>query len=210
MNASVAPTTQTASDTEAEAGDEATPLTSQLFLVLEAARPRARGARFSLSNTEEVEIGRGALRSSDRDGASRLQLTVPSPTLSASHARLRNHRGHWSLQDLGSTNGTFLNGVRVTDAVLRDRDLIEVGHTFFVFREGLPTPRLSPVNVDREEPSLAPEPSSLLPLEAERVRLLHSIARTKLPILLLGESGTGKEVLARDVHRHSGRSGAFA
>jgi DNA-binding NtrC family response regulator len=46
-----------------------------------------------------------------------------------------------------------------------------------------------------------------LPLEADRLRLLGNIARTKLPVLLLGESGTGKEVLARAVHAQSGRSG---
>lgn len=209
MNASVAPTTQTASDNEGELADETTPLTAQLFLVLEAARPRAGGARFSLSRTSEVVIGRGALRAARRDDESRLQLTVAAPTLSASHARLRNHRGHWSLQDLGSTNGTFLNGVRVTDAVLRDRDLIELGHTFFVFREGLPTPRLAPADVELGERSVEPGPASLLPREAEQLRLLGSIARTKLPILLLGETGTGKEVLARAVHRQSGRPGAF-
>lgn len=41
------------------------------------------------------------------------------------------------------------------------------------------------------------EVRTLLPLEAERLRVLDAIARTKLPVLLLGESGTGKEVLAR-------------
>jgi transcriptional regulator with PAS, ATPase and Fis domain len=35
------------------------------------------------------------------------------------------------------------------------------------------------------------------------------MARTSLPVVLRGESGTGKEVLARAVHRLSGRSGAF-
>lgn len=212
MTASAVTTTQTASDTELEHGDEATPLTAQLFLVLEAGRPRAGGARYALTNTEEVVIGRGAERAFSREGAgalTRLQVSVPAPTLSALHARLRNHRGHWSLQDLGSTNGTFLNGVRVTDAVLRDRDLLELGQTFFVFREGVPTPPRAAGDLEVGEARDEATPRTLLPLEAEQLRLLGSIARTKLPVLLLGESGTGKELLARAVHDRSGRPGAF-
>lgn len=212
MTASAVTTTQTASDTELDQGEEATPLTAQLFLVLEASRPRAGGARYSLSGTEEVLVGRGAERAFFRDaagGAARLKISVPAPTLSSLHARLRNHRGHWSLQDLGSTNGTFLNGVRVTDAVLRDRDVLELGQTFFVFREGVPTPRRAPPELDLSDAHHEQGPRTLLPQEADRLRLLGAIAPTKLPVLLLGESGTGKELLARAVHRSSGRSGAL-
>ncbi len=212
MTASAVTTTQTASDTELESGDEATPLTAQLFLVLESARPRAGGARYSLTKTDEVVIGRGERRSFSREGApgvARLQLSVPSPTLSSAHARLRNHRGHWSLQDLGSTNGTYLNGVKVRDAVLRDRDVVEMGQAFFVFREGLPTPRHALTEDDLASDEGALGPRTLLPQEAERLRLLVSISRTKLPVLLLGETGTGKEVLARAVHRLSARPGAL-
>lgn len=213
MTAPAVTITQTASDAELEGDEEATPLTAQLFLALEANRPRAGGARYALSRTEEVLIGRGAARAIARESESgffnRLKISVPSATLSGVHARLRNHRGHWSLQDLGSTNGTWLNGVRVTDAVLRDHDLIELGHTFFVFREAVPTPHQSPSEVDGERAPTEPWPRTLLPGEAERLRLLTTIARTQLPVLLLGESGTGKELLSRAVHLSSGRRGDF-
>jgi transcriptional regulator of acetoin/glycerol metabolism len=205
-------TTQTANDADGELAAEATPLTAQLFLVLEAGRPRAGGARHTLANTEEVVIGRGSTRAFSREtrgsGRDRLRLSLPSRTLSGVHARLCNHRGHFSLQDLGSTNGTFLNGVRVSDAVLRDRDVIEVGQTFFVFREGLPTPERAPADL---EPCADAELGSrtLLPEEADRWDRLLAIARSQIPVLLLGETGTGKELLARAIHRHSARQGAL-
>ncbi|MEY4758216.1 MAG: hypothetical protein RJA34_3114 [Pseudomonadota bacterium] len=44
---------------------------------------------------------------------------------------------------------------------------------------------------------------------AENLRIVVRATRLKLPILLSGESGTGKEVVAREIHRQSGRQGAF-
>ena len=42
--------------------------------------------------------------------------------------------GGFTIKDLGSQNGTFVNGHRVTDQVLDDGDTIEVGSVKFVFR----------------------------------------------------------------------------
>jgi len=57
--------------------------------------------RFS---TPEVVIG--------RDPA--CELALEDPTVSNQHARLSYHHGQWWLEDLHSTNGTFLNGAEVT------------------------------------------------------------------------------------------------
>jgi hypothetical protein len=48
--------------------------------------------------------------------------------VSAEHAELERHRGGWLLRDLGSTNGTFVNGAEViapTD--VRDGDIVQFG-----------------------------------------------------------------------------------
>ncbi len=42
-------------------------------------------------------------------------------------------RGSYFISDLGSSNGTFLNGVRITEAVLNDSDKILIGNTILRF-----------------------------------------------------------------------------
>ncbi|BDZ62306.1 hypothetical protein GCM10025873_20970 [Demequina sediminis] len=61
------------------------------------------------------------------DGTPRLDIADPTRTVSKSHARLTLARGEWTVEDLGSTNGTFLV----------DRDGCEVQ-----VPEGVPTPVL--------------------------------------------------------------------
>ena len=61
-------------------------------------------------------------------GRSGADLEVDDRGVSRRHARLsRGLDGGWTLTDLGSTNGTFLNGARVRAARLRDGDEIRVG-----------------------------------------------------------------------------------
>jgi ABC transport system ATP-binding/permease protein len=52
------------------------------------------------------------------------------------HAELRLRNGRWEVQDLNSANGTFVNGTRISKAVLSDGDLLAVGNHLFVFRAG--------------------------------------------------------------------------
>jgi FHA domain len=70
---------------------------------------------------EEVLIGR----------SSGCQIVIGEPTVSRRHARLRSRDGRWVLQDLGSTNGTFLNGRRVGRCELRPGDLVLLGEAAF-------------------------------------------------------------------------------
>lgn len=48
-------------------------------------------------------------------------------SVSRRHARLIHRDGHWVVQDLVSTNGTFLNGTRVGRSELRPGDRLRVG-----------------------------------------------------------------------------------
>ncbi|MER5767222.1 DUF1707 and FHA domain-containing protein [Streptomyces sp. NPDC001985] len=59
-------------------------------------------------------------------------LRLSHDTVSRTHAELSLHRGAWLLRDLGSTNGTTVNGRRVTGAVVvRDGDMVGFGRMSF-------------------------------------------------------------------------------
>ncbi len=79
-------------------------------------RTRSLGM-LSLSKDTSLLIG--------RDPSNYLPLN--HPTVSSRHARI-DKRGHQLLiQDLGSTNGTFINGRRITQAVLNAGDVVQIG-----------------------------------------------------------------------------------
>lgn len=54
--------------------------------------------------------------------------------ISIRHAEICYRQGQYELHDLGSTNGTMLNGVGVTEAILRDNDRLKLGETQLVFK----------------------------------------------------------------------------
>src|SRR3954470_22550174 len=57
----------------------------------------------------------------------RCDFVVADPSVSRRHALLLRSRDGWTLYDLGSTNGTRVNGWRVERAVLRAGDEVELG-----------------------------------------------------------------------------------
>ena len=60
-------------------------------------------------------------------------VVIDNPTVSAQHAILARLGDSYRLKDLGSTNGTQINGVRITDAELNDGDKIRFGSVVAVF-----------------------------------------------------------------------------
>lgn len=67
-----------------------------------------------------------------RDTSNTIQLKELKS--SRRHAKIEFQDGKYYLEDLKSGNGTFLNGNKVTQAPLRDKDLIHVAETIFMFR----------------------------------------------------------------------------
>ena len=112
-----------------------------LFLTLRCDKPLEPGARVCLERVDEVTIGRADSFSIGRredGGAMRLRIGIPDPRMSSSHARLQKVLGAWVVGDAGSKNGTWVDGTRVTSTPLNDGALLEIGHTFLLYRTALP------------------------------------------------------------------------
>jgi DNA-binding NtrC family response regulator len=153
---------------------------------------------------DALQIGRRAASSDDPRGS----LAIPDSTVSGAHARItRVPQGNdeFLIEDLGSTNGTYVDGRRIEAPTrLRPGALVFLGSQVVLFRTITPVEMVA-LREDEARP-LAPVPtmSPLLALTATKLRLL---ARSNAEILLVGETGVGKEVFATAVHTASGRAG---
>jgi transcriptional regulator with AAA-type ATPase domain len=182
-----------------------------LFVVLECERPTSRGARYVLTDLAEVVVGRADERGAIRENAGfgwRLKIGIPGRFMSSTHARIVRDENRWTLHDEGSKNGSHVNGRRVSEHVLEDGDILELGRTLFLFRDDLNVrPELA-----RDEDASKGDDRALLTLSpelAQRYHALAEVARSQVSILLEGDTGTGKEVVARAIHELSGRTGPF-
>ena len=91
---------------------------------LEALSGPRQGESFPLTG-EEVFIGREPTN----------EIAVLDATASRRHCSIQKEAQQFHLHDQESRNSTFVNGVPVTDHILRHGDQIRVGQSLFVFRE---------------------------------------------------------------------------
>ncbi len=61
-------------------------------------------------------------------------LRIPLMSVSRRHCQLNRDEGVLKIRDLGSRNGTYVNGKRIDEAVIRAGDYIEVGPLKFVLQ----------------------------------------------------------------------------
>src|SRR5690606_4016984 len=92
---------------------------------------RADGEKRSFSVSREVTV---VGRREDCD------LRIPLSDVSRKHCRLIKDGDVLRLEDLGSSNGTFVNGQRVREATLRPGDTVSIGPVSFgVIIDGVPS-----------------------------------------------------------------------
>ncbi len=155
--------------------------------------PAEAGPTLIVPGGREVRIGREPDPSVD--------IVLPDARVSRDHAALVGGVGddYVTIIDRGSSNGVFLNGRRVDRAEVRPGDMLRLGDAVLVVARGALTADTAP------DLGLL----GVSPLLGDLRSALRRVAPSNLATLITGPTGTGKELIARALHRESGRRGPF-
>ncbi len=96
------------------------------MLFLQAIEGVLKGQKFVVPDMDRVIVGRYEI----------YDLVVPDPSISRKHFAIEKRGEDYYIVDLGSLNGTQLNGHRVSTAKLEENDSISAGQTVLAFHEG--------------------------------------------------------------------------
>ena len=124
-------------------------------------------------------------------------VVIADVLASRHHAMLVPTGGGMEIQDAGTLNGTFVNGVRIDAAPLHEGDVVTIGNVDVVFSAGTLVPRCQ---IDTASPTGGLQvQGATLTIEQGRT-LLDNIAFSARPGTLtavIGPSGAGKSTLAK-------------
>jgi DNA-binding NtrC family response regulator len=153
---------------------------------------------------QDILIGRGEKDSlTTRQGS--LELRVLDNRMSATHARVFGVSGGVEVEDLNSTNGMRINGIKVSRGLVSPGDVLELGRSFFICSQTEPEDEVT-IAAGTALSFMGPT-QTYDPRVLSQVVRARRIAPSQVSVLLSGESGTGKEVLAREIHTNSNRKG---
>lgn len=132
-----------------------------------------------------IRIGRGES----------MDVVIDNVSVSRRHAEIREESGAWLLRDLGSSNGTFLNGERLTaDQPLKPGDEISFGKFSILFERVLAEPVPVPAAEAPAALRAVAESGGTLHLRPEEVERLHRSAALRRQAQLqweaAGQQGT--------------------
>ncbi len=148
-----------------------------------------RGAKVQVSRNR-LTVGRSAVN----------DLPLSDTSVSGTHLEILVTDEGICVRDLGSTNGTFVDGVRVREAFLEPGSVIQIGTTEIVLQAA------DEVSVPISEREQFGALYGKSPAMREVFATLERIAPTDMSVLVGGETGTGKELVARALHDESKRA----
>jgi DNA-binding NtrC family response regulator len=142
---------------------------------------------------DKAEINIGAMEDND--------LVVSDDTVSRYHCKIVQEETSYLLVDLNSTNGTFINRVRIKEAYLKPGCTIGLGNTEVKFHAADEKVEIVPSRKERLGRMVGRHVKM-----RELYTVLEKIAPTATTVVIEGETGTGKEVVAQTIHELSPRA----
>lgn len=128
-------------------------------------------------------------------------LRLTDPSVSRFHVELSRRGDKVLVRDLGSTNGTLVQGLVLIDAAVPPGTVLQLGHTQLEVGSGQTR------SVELAEGDALGPLKGQSPVMRTLLARVDKAARTPSAALLTGESGTGKELIARALHQRGPRAG---
>src|SRR5579883_1084572 len=128
-------------------------------------------------------------------------LVLADDTVSRHHCELTSANDGVHVRDLGSTNGTRVQGARVSEAIVQPGTVLKVGEVELALRPALRNVEVMPSDKTWFGAAIGRSLSM-----RSIFGVLERIAPTDATVLLEGETGTGKDVLARAIWTESARA----
>lgn len=171
-------------------------------------RPPSADSAFVITVVEGPDAG--LVASLDATGPTRALLgqspvctiRLTDREVSRRHAALTVQDTKLLVLDLGSTNGTSVNGVVVKEAALQGGEAIRIGSSVLSVRRG--EARAADLGQATSFGRVVGESAAMRRIYPA----LAQLAGSDRPALIEGEAGTGKELVAEEIHRASGRAEA--
>jgi DNA-binding NtrC family response regulator len=164
-------------------------------------------ARFSLVVLDGAHAGASFEIDGSRAGAflvgqgETCDVRFADPRVSRRHAAFDLEGRSLRLTDLGSTNGTLVNGAQIVEALLRGGEVVRIGHTS-IRVDLLVQATMVSVSPAGGFGRLVGSSASMRRLYP----LLERLAVSDVPVVIEGETGTGKELLAESLHEKGPRA----
>jgi DNA-binding NtrC family response regulator len=119
-------------------------------------------------------------------------ISLTHSEVSGRHVKIEKRENTFTVKDLHSITGTFLNETRIKEAEISAGDILRIGPFEF---------QLCVRNLNPET-----QIKSKNPVLNKELLMINSMAKTNFSVLLLGPSGSGKDVIAQEIHRCSQRA----